>query len=84
MKLMSPSLYLDMSIIANRDVVKNQNRMANLFLIDCVGVYYRSTLVGHFVSSPREREKRDSRRGLPEKRRKEIVEEVSQRKGEKR
>ena len=30
-------------------------------LIDCVGFNDTSTLVGHFVSSPTEREKRDSR-----------------------
>ena len=31
------------------------------FLIDCVGFNDTSTLVGHFVSSPRESEKRDRR-----------------------
>ena len=30
-------------------------------IIDCVGFNDTSTLVGHFVSSPREREKRDRR-----------------------
>ena len=30
-------------------------------MIDCVGFNDTSTLVGHFVSSPREREKRDRR-----------------------
>ena len=30
-------------------------------LTECVGFNNTSTLVGHFVSSPREREKRDSR-----------------------
>ena len=29
------------------------------YLIDCVGFNDTSTLVGHFVSSPRKREKRD-------------------------
>ena len=43
------------------------NKKSKKFRIgfDCVGVYDTSTLVGHFVSSPREREKsdrRDSRR----------------------
>ena len=31
------------------------------FFFYCVGFYDRSTIMGHFVSSPREREKRDSR-----------------------
>ena len=30
-------------------------------LIDCIGINDTSTLVGHFVTSPREREKRDKR-----------------------
>ena len=35
---------------------------------DCVGVYDTPTLVGHFVFSPREREKRDRRASSENKR----------------
>ena len=35
---------------------------------DCVGFNDTSTLVGHFVSSPREREKRDRRDGRRDER----------------
>ena len=35
--------------------------LSKLVRILCVGVNDTSTLVGHFVSSPREREKRDKR-----------------------
>ena len=35
--------------------------MAEIISLGCNGVYDTSTLVGHFVLSPREREKRDRR-----------------------
>ena len=37
------------------------NAQASLCLIDCDGANDMSSLVGHFMSSPREREKRDRR-----------------------
>ena len=36
------------------------------FMIDCVGFNCTSTLVGHFVSPPKEREKRDRRDSIEE------------------
>ena len=54
------------------DALHRRNKFANfchdlMQIFDCVGVYNTSTLEGHFVSSPREREKRDRRESRDER-----------------
>ena len=56
----NPKMNQISDMVGNNEVLKTLRKLLNSkSVIDCVEFYDMSTLVGHFVSSPREREKRD-------------------------